>query len=139
MTTQPKPTWLTEKELAFADGSHALWSYDTEGDILEIFFARGPAGATVELADGVFLRFDLEPARALSLGIISATPLLQPGEFGPYLLRLDRLDDLPAPLRQTVLDIITSPPVNHVLKVFSYQAATDATAPIPLATLQPAA
>ena len=137
MTSQAKPSWLTEKELTFADGSHALWSYDAEGDILEIFFERGPASATVDLTDGVFLRFDLERATALSLGIISATPLLQPGEFGPYLLRLDGLDDLPADLRRTVLTIITSPPVSYVLKVFSYLGAADT--PVPVAALQPAA
>lgn len=139
MTSQAKPSWLTEREITFVDGRRAVWSYDTEGDIVEIFFDRGPASATVDLADGVFLRFDVEQGKALSLGIISATPLLQPGEFGPPLLRLDRLDDLPAPLRQTVLGIITSPPVSYILKVFSYSGPTDADAPIPVAALQPAA
>lgn len=134
-----QPDWLVEKTMTLRDGSTALWSYDTEGDVLEIIFARGSAPATVELASGVFLRFDPERGEALSLGIVSATPLLQPGEFGPYLLRLDGLTGLPANMQQVVLTILTSPPVSDVLRVFSYLPTPEADAPVPLAGLRPAA
>jgi uncharacterized protein YuzE len=135
MSAHPKPVWLFEKDITLEDGSTALWSYDTEGDFLEIFFEKDPAAATIELADGIFLRLS-QRGKALSLGIVSATPLLQPGEFGPYLLRLDGLDELPSDLRQTVLHVITSPPVSYVLRVFSYLSSADAVAPVPVAGLE---
>lgn len=137
MRTQPD--WLIEKTMTLQDGSTALWSYDTEGDVLEIIFGGGAAPATVELAPGVFLRFDPAAGQALSLGIVSATPLLQPGEFGPYLLRLDGLTGLPLSLREVVLTILTSPPVSEVLRVFSYLPTPEAETPVPLAGLRPAA
>jgi uncharacterized protein YuzE len=135
MTIHPKPAWLVEKEITLDNGSTVLWSYDSEGDFLEIFFQESPATATVELAEGIFLRLNLEQGKALSLGFVSAMPLLQPGEFGPYLLRLNGLDELSPDLRQTVLAIITSPPVSYVLKVFSYLPSPDAEVPVPIAGL----
>ncbi|MBI3360014.1 MAG: DUF2283 domain-containing protein, partial [Chloroflexi bacterium] len=86
-----KPSWIIEKKITLPDGTSALWSYDTEGDILEIFFHKAPATATVELADGIFLRFDRKAARPLSLGFLAVTPLTQQREFGPLLLTLTGL------------------------------------------------
>jgi hypothetical protein len=40
--------------------------------------------------------------------------------YGPPLLKLDGVDNLPDDLRQLVIQIITSPPVNTILKVYSY-------------------
>jgi len=134
MTAQPE--WLIEKEITLPDGTTALWSYDTEGDMLEVFFNQGAATCTVELADGVLLRLDLKQARPLSLALLSFTPLTQQREFGPPLLRLDGLDDLPDDIRQAVLQIITSPPVNAILKVFSYAPTLEADRVEPLALLE---
>jgi len=47
------PNWLIEKQITLPNGEEALWSYDTESDFLEVFFRKGPASATIELADGV--------------------------------------------------------------------------------------
>ena len=108
--------------------------------MLEIFFNQGAATCTVELADGVLLRLDLEQTRPLSLAFLSFTPLTRRREFGPPLLRLDGLDDLPDDIRQTVVQIITSPPVNAILKVFSYAPTLEADQVEPLALLdQPVA
>jgi hypothetical protein len=115
-----KPDWLIEKEITLPDGTIALVSYDTEGDMLEIFFAEGTATGTVELADGVLLRLDVEHTRPLSLAVLSVTPLLHKQAYGPPLLELDGVDSLPDDLRQIVVQIITSAPVNTVLKVYSY-------------------
>ncbi|MFQ6102495.1 MAG: DUF2283 domain-containing protein [Anaerolineae bacterium] len=128
-----KPDWLVEKEITLDDGSVARWSYDTEGDMLEIFFAEGQATCTVELADGVFLRLDLEKPRPLSLGFVSFTPLTQSGEFGPPALRLDGLESLPEDLRRAVAKIITAPPISSVLQVFSYRPSPRAKKPVPVA------
>ena len=135
MAHHPTPPWLHEKPIVLPDGSTALWSYDTEGDILEIFFEKGAASATAEIADGIFLRYNWQQRRPLSLSFISFTPLLKGGEFGPYLLRLDGLNELTPDLRQIVLGIITSLPVSYFLKVYSYLPAPGAKSAIPVAAL----
>jgi len=132
-----KPDWLVEKEITLADGSPALLSYDTEGDMLEIFFAEGVATGTIELADGVLLRLEVEHARPLSLAFLCATTLMHTQVYGPPLLELDGVDHLPDALRQTVLHIITSPPVSSILKVYSYLSSPKAK-PLPVASLDQA-
>ena len=115
-----KPDWLIEREITLGDGTTLLLSYDTEGDMLEVFFAEGAATGTVELADGVLLRLDVERVRPLSLAFLCMTPLMRKQVYGPLLLELDGVASLPDGLRQIVIQIITSPPVNAVLKVYSY-------------------
>ena len=75
--------WLIEREITLADGTSALLSYDTEGDMLEIFFAEGAASGTIELADGVLLRLEVEHARPLSLAFLCATTLMHTQVYGP--------------------------------------------------------
>ncbi|MFQ5595731.1 MAG: DUF2283 domain-containing protein [Anaerolineae bacterium] len=130
-----KPAWLVEKEIPLDNGNTAQWSYDTEGDMLEIFFQEGNATCTVELADGVFLRLDLQQRRPLSIAFLAVSALTRYGEFGPFLLQLDGLKDLSDELRQTVIQIITSPPVSSVLKVFSYSPSPQRKKPMPVAWL----
>jgi hypothetical protein len=130
-----KPTWLIEKNITLDNGSKAQWSYDTESDMLEIFFQEGDATCTVELADGIFLRLDLDQGRPLSIAFLAVSSLIREGEFGPFLLPLDGLEDLPDDLRQAVICIITSAPVSSVLKVFSYSPSLQDRQPLPLAWL----
>jgi len=129
-----KPDWLIEREIKLPDGTTALLSYDTEGDMLEVFFAEGAATGTVELADGVLLRLDVEHARPLSLAFLCATPLMHEQVYGPPLLELDGVASLPDDLRRIVVQIITSPPVNAVLKVYSYLSGPQANV-LPVASL----
>ncbi|HKZ87146.1 MAG TPA: DUF2283 domain-containing protein [Anaerolineae bacterium] len=130
-----RPDWIIEKKVVLADGTAALWSYDTEGDFLEIFFHEAPASATVELADGIFLRFDRKRGRPLSLGFAAVTPLTQQQEFGPPLLTLTGLGKLPVPEQKIVLKILQSPPVNTILKIYSFTPGARARA-IPVASLE---
>lgn len=78
-----KPSWLTEKEITLENGSKARWSYDSESDMLEIFFQQGKASCTVKLADGVFLRLDLEQRRPLSIAFLAVSSLVRYGEWVP--------------------------------------------------------
>ena len=103
--------------------------------MLEIFFREGSATCTVELADGVFLRLDLERSQALSLGFLSATPLTDQGEFGPLALPLDGLASLPPQLQQTVVQVITSQPMSSLFKVFSLLPSPQAEKAVPVAWL----
>lgn len=132
-----KPDWIIEKKITLPDGTSALWSYDTEGDFLEVFFHETSAPSTVELADGVYLRFDRRRQRPLSLGFVAATPLTQQHEFGPPLLTLTGLKRLPEPERKLVLRLLLSPPVNTILKVYSFRPTPRARL-IPLASIDQA-
>ncbi len=118
-----KPSWLHEHTITLPDGKTVLWSYDSEGDILEIFFEQAPATATIEIADGIFLRFDREQKRPLSIGFISATPMLQQQEYGLPLVKLQGLRNLPAEDRQSVLSMLHSSPLNAILQVYSYKSS----------------
>lgn len=114
-----RPSWLVEFEIPLEDGTIVHCDYDKEGDILELFFKRGPATCTVELTDNIILRFDRENEIPLSLGLISYLALSDLAEIGPYGFRL-KLDEIPEDVRQTVLKIITTWPVNRFLKVLTY-------------------
>jgi len=126
--------WLIEKKVTLADGSEVLWSYDKEGDFLEVFFQRASASNTVELAEGLFLRFDKKTKQALSLGIVSAATFLQPQEFGPRLLSLDGLKKLPEPDRKLILQMLQSLPLRAILKLYSFEPVPRKPA-IPMASL----
>jgi hypothetical protein len=134
---EQKPAWLYEQEITLPNGASALWSYDREGDVLEIFFDHAPASATAELADGILLRFDYERQQPLSIGFIAASKRMQRMEFGQPVLALTGLDRLPAPERQLVLAMLQAPPLNTVLQLYSFQPGTRART-IPVALVTPA-
>ena len=129
-----KPAWLEEEEIVLPDGTTAVWSYDTEGDLLEIFFNNAPASATLELADGVFLRFDRQQQRPLSLGFVAASTFMNQTEFGPSLLSLTGLTKLPDSERQLILHLLQTSPLNLILHLYSFKPTTRARA-IPVASL----
>lgn len=97
------------------------YEYLEDADILEIFFERGPATGTVQIADHITLRFRKKERRALSLILENFTYLTQVVETGPRSFPL-KIDQLPSDLRRTVLHILTIAPVNQYLKVLSYQS-----------------
>ncbi len=97
------------------------YEYLADADILEIFFQRGAASGAVQIADHVTLRFDQKKQRALSLILENFTYLTQTGETGPRTFPL-KINRLPPQMRRTVLQILTTPPVNRYLKVLSYQS-----------------
>ncbi len=134
ITMNHKPTWLEEEQIVLPDGTTALQSYDTEGDVLEIFFNDAAANATLELADGVFLRFDRQQRRPLSLGFIAASVLMNQTEFGPSLLSLTGLAKLPDSERQLILHLLQTPPLNLILQLYSFKPTARARA-IPVASL----
>ena len=133
-----QPEWLEERTIKLPSGIDILWSYDTEGDILEITFEPGAASATVELTDGVLLRFAREKLKPLSLGIVSAGMLLHQQEYGLPLLELDGIEHLPQEERESVLQMLFAPPLSDILKVYSFQPETRVHT-IPVASLAPLA
>lgn len=116
-----RPSWLNEKTITLANGEEAVWSYDAEGDFLEIFFHDSPASATVELAEGIFLRLDRERQQPLSIGFIAASHRLQQQEFGYPLLKLSGLDKVSPADRQMILNMLQRPPLNAILQLYSFK------------------
>lgn len=110
-----KPSWLIERDVV-VDDQTVLYSYDTEGDILEIIFQKG-GGMSIDLTENITLRFDRETGRALSLIFVSFSRLLQPTKYGPASFPLNALAELPSDLQEAVLTILHRSPVNHFLKI----------------------
>lgn len=124
-----KPDWLVEYEETLDDGQTVVYQYDKEGDILEVFFQRG-GGCGVELTDEIVLRYDVKTGKPLSLIFLCFSALMQSTEFGPPSFRL-KLEEMPDDVCQTVLKIITTPPVNRFLKVLTYSPPR-AKRPVPI-------
>jgi hypothetical protein len=110
-----KPDWLIEHSEQIENGQTVLVSYDREGDTLEIFFNPGP-GTGVELTDHFVLRYDKKTAAPLSLIFLSFSKLTQPTEYGPESFRLTGLEKLPPKQRDTITQILMSPPVSYYLR-----------------------
>jgi len=92
-------------------------AYDETGDILEVVFDGVEATTAVELTDNILLRFNHELALAAGLTILDFSLLARPTEMGPQSFPLTGLNNLPEELRQTVVKILTTPPVNRFLRV----------------------
>lgn len=112
------------------------YEYLADADILEIFFERGTATGAVQVADHVTLRFNKQKGQAMSLILENFSYLTKTGETGPHTFPL-KINRLPPEMRRTVLQILTTPPVNRYLKVLSYQSP-HARQVIPVAYLSPA-
>ena len=76
------------------------------------------------------LRFHREQGQAAGLTLLDFSVLASPAELGPRSFALTGLDNLPDDLRETVTHIITTPPVNLFLKVFTFYSFP--AQPIPL-------
>jgi len=124
-----KPDWLVEYEETLDDGQAVLYHYDKEGDILEMFFQKG-GGCGVELTEEIVLRYDIKTGKPLSLIFLCFSALMQSTELGPLSFRL-KLEEMPDDVRQTVLKIITTRPVNRFLKVLTY-SPPQAKRPVPI-------
>ncbi|MFQ6100719.1 MAG: hypothetical protein ACE5OS_05740 [Anaerolineae bacterium] len=116
---------IYKTDVTFEDGRTIHFMYDRDSDDLEIVFERERANCTIELTEHIILRLDRERESALSLILVGFSSLTEPTEVGPRSFPMSNVDHLPADLRQTVFRIITTPPVNHFLKV-SYFAPTPA-------------
>lgn len=111
---------IQQYQIITAEGQTVQVEYDQEGDMLEIFFERGPASGAIELADPLILRFDRERGTALSLSILTFSQVIEATELGPRTFPLYDLAALPNSEKELVVKMITTPPVNHFLKVVVY-------------------
>ena len=107
------------------------YSYDKEADVLYISFSPGEkATAAVELNENILLRFNRAEKRAVGLTLMDFSVLVQLTKLGPRSFPLSGLEELEPEWQETVIDIITRPPVNQILKVSTYTPSPTETVPI---------
>ena len=114
---------LQTSDLITNDGTAVHLVYDGEADILEIFFGENGPATGIELTDQMILRIDPRQKRALSLMLLHFSILAEQTDYGPRSFPLDKLDQLPADLRELVLRLITSMPVSQFLKSSQLQVS----------------
>lgn len=109
------------------------YNNDKEADVLYISFSPGEKATTaVELNENMLLRLNRSEKRAIGLTLMDFSVLVQVTDLGPRHFPLNGLDDLESDWREMVIEIITSPPVNEILKVSVYTASLSETIPIAL-------
>ena len=101
-----KPDWLIEHKVTI-NNQMITYSYDNEGDILEIIFQKG-GGLGVDLTKNIILRYNQERQEPLSLILTSYSRLIQPTPFGPPSFHLTALSELPPDMQQTILQILNT-------------------------------
>jgi uncharacterized protein YuzE len=115
-----------------------VYSYDKEADVLYISFSVGEkATSAVELNDNILLRFNRAEKRAIGLTLMDFSVLVQLTNLGPRSFPLSGLQDLDEAWQDTVIEIITKPPVNQILKVSVYTPSLAETVPIALVEKPP--
>ena len=114
------------------------YSYDKEADVLYISFYPGEkATSAVELNDNILLRFNRAEQRAIGLTLMDFSVLIQLTNLGPRSFPLPGLQDLEADWQDMVINIITHPPVNQILKVSLYTPSLTESVPIALVEKTP--
>lgn len=107
------------------------YSYDKEADILYISFSPGEkATAAVELNDNILPRFNREKKRAVGLTLMDFSVLIQLTNLGPRSFPLHGLKELEPEWQDMVVELITKPPVNQILKISNYTPSLSETIPI---------
>ena len=119
------------------DGTPVRFVYDQEADILELFFGENESATGVELTDHVVLRLNKQTRRAVSLMLLHFSILTEHTEYGPRSYPLDKLSEVSEDLRELVLHVITSMPVNQFLKMSYFQASPTRQIPFTYVEVQP--
>jgi len=112
-----------------------MLSYDEEGDIMYVFFRPGEKAMIVHLTEHILLRLQPQTKIAVGLMLLDFSVLMQPTEAGPRSFPLTELSQLPGDMKETVLELLTSPPVNRFLTTSLHVPKMGD--PIPLVHLEP--
>lgn len=107
-----------------------VFKYDEMSDTLYVSFAPGENGTGLELNEHILLRVNLEERRAVGLTLFDYSVLAQRTEIGYRSLPLNGLENLPAEVRELIIEILLSPPVSEVLSLSAYTPSVVETIPI---------
>jgi uncharacterized protein YuzE len=114
------------------------YSYDKEADVLYISFSPGEKATTaVELNDNILLRFNRAEKRAIGLTLMDFSVLVQLTSLGPRNFPLSGLSELEPDWQEMVIEIITKPPVNQILKISVYTPSLTEMVPVTLVERPP--
>jgi len=114
--------------------------HDAEANILYVSFSPGEKATTaVELNDNILLRFNRAEKRAIGLTLMDFSVLVQLTKLGPRSFPLTGLNDLEPDWQDTVIEILTSPPVNQILKISTYTPSLSEAVPITVVEKPPLA
>ena len=115
-----------------------IYNYDKEADVLYISFSPGEKATTaVELNDNILLRFNRAEKRAIGLTLMDFSVLVQLTHLGPRSFPLSGLSELEPDWQEMVIEMITKPPVNRILKMSAYTPRLAETVPITLVKKPP--
>ena len=113
-----------------------IYTYDQEIDILYISFSPGEKATTaVELNENMVLRLNFDEKRAVGITLLDFSVLAQMTRLGPRQFPLNGLNELEPEWQEMVIEILTAPPVNQILKISMYSASL--TQPVPIAFVNP--
>jgi uncharacterized protein YuzE len=96
------------------------FNYDKISDSLSVVFAENESSTGIELNENVLLKVDLKKKCAVSITLFNYSLLSKPSEFGVRSFPLTELSDLPKEIREIVVNILISKPVNKVLSVSDF-------------------
>lgn len=113
---------IKQQTFTLHTGETALYEYDQDNDLLEIFFQPGEATCAAELTDNMILRFDWETSTPLSLSIISFSHMLKPTAYGEVHLEL-LSEEWPEEIQDKLWTMLRRPPLNEFLTLSSYTPA----------------
>lgn len=115
--------------------SKPIFKYDEPSDTLYVSFAPGEKATGIELNEHMLLRVNKAERRAVGLTLFDYSVLAQRTELGIRSFPLSGLDDLSLDLRELVIDILRTPPVDEILSLSAY--VPSAVEAIPISSLQP--
>lgn len=115
--------------------SKPTFKYDEPSDTLYVSFAPGEQATGIELNERMLLRVNKAERRAVGLTLLDYSVLAQTTELGRRSFPLNGLSDLSPELRELVIDIIRTPPVDEILSLSAY--VPSAVEAIPISSLQP--
>jgi len=121
---------LHQTEIKTANGKDVRLIYDENMDMLEIFFGENEPATGVELTDHILLRLNRKTGRIVSLTLLHFSILAEQTEFGPRSYPLDKLDELPEDLRESVARTLTAAPLNQFLKLSFFQQSPTKRVPL---------
>ena len=115
--------------------SKPVFKYDESSDTLHISFSPGEKATGIELNEHMLLRVNKTERRAVGLTLFDYSVLAQKTELGLRSFPLSGLNELSSELRELVIEILRTPPVDGILSVSAYVPSAVET--IPISSLQP--
>ena len=128
---------LHRTEMTAYDGTPVCFVYDQDADILEVFFGENEPATGVELTDQIVMRLNKQTRRAVSLLLLHFSILTERTEYGPRSYPLNKLNEVSEDLRELIIRLMTSTPVNQFLKLSYLQASPTKQLPFTFVESQP--